>query len=595
MKTDILTPKDLFGIQVRYAIPPFQRPYVWTQDKQWEPLWNDMRNVAENYLEKLEELGGLDNKEVEAEQRTNPHFLGTIVLQHVPTPTKHIGKREVIDGQQRVTTLQLLLDAIQLICEEKDLGENAKWLLKFVTNGDTAEAHHTFKLWPTRADQDAFRHTMDNRLAIRGFEDSLIVEAHEFFQLQVRQWIGNCSSLIEHRMNALVVAAMTKLQMVVIDLNPQDDPNVIFETLNARGTPLEQSDLIKNFVLSTNRESNLWEGLDDEWWREEVRQGRLHRLRLDMLINYWLTMRTSAEVGPSEVFDVFHKQVDECNLIPVMSAVKEDLENYRRFETKSSRTHEEDIFHYRMDAMQVGVITPVLLLLLSTEHEVRIRAFHALESFLVRRMICRQTTKDYNRLILDLAEKLQQDSGLQTADKVVAGFLKEQTADSREWPSDKTVADSITVNPLYRLLTRKRLRLVLEGIEGRLRLSPKSEQPDVPKELTIEHLMPQGWKGNWPLPPGTEENRELAEDERNKLIHTIGNLTLANRKLNSSMSNSPWEDKRNELEGHSTLMLNKELILHSCWDEDSIRDRSKEMAKLISECWPGPDSRVWQF
>ena len=592
METNILNLKGLFGKGVRYAIPPFQRPYVWTQDKQWESLWDDVRNCAENYLEKL---GGLDNREVEAEQRTKPHFLGAIVLQHVLTPTRAIEKREVIDGQQRVTTLQLLLDAIQVICEEKALDGHAQRLLQLVTNKNPPKDHHIFKLWPTSADQDAFRHAMDNGLAVSDFEDSLIVQAHEFFQLQVRQWIGNCASLIEHRMDALEVAVTTKLQMVVIDLNLQDDPNVIFETLNARGTPLEQSDLIKNFVVSSNRESNLWEGLDDEWWREEVRQGRLHRLRLDMLINYWLTMRTSAEVGPSEVFDVFRKQIDECSLVPVMSAVKEDLENYRRFETES-RTREEDIFHYRMNVMQVGVITPVLLLLLSAEHEVRICAFHALESFLVRRMICRQTTKDYNRLILDLAEKLQQDGGLRTSDKVVAGFLKGQTADSREWPSDKAVADSMTVNPLYRLLTRKRLRLVLEGIEGRLRLSPKSEQSDVPENLTIEHLMPQGWRErSWPLPSGTQENKEFAEDERNKLIHTIGNLTLANMRLNSSMSNSPWEDKRNELEGHSTLMLNKKLISHSCWDEDSIRDRSKEMAKLVSECWPGPDSQVWRF
>ena len=101
---------------MRYTIPPFQRHYVWSQDDQWEPLWEDVRNVAENYLEELE---GSDNG-VEAEQRTSPHFLGAVILKQVPTAAKDIDQREVIDGQQRMTSLQLLLDAIQQICEELD-------------------------------------------------------------------------------------------------------------------------------------------------------------------------------------------------------------------------------------------------------------------------------------------------------------------------------------------------------------------------------------------------------------------------------------------------------------------------------------------
>ena len=110
MKTDILTPKELFRKDVHYTIPPFQRPYVWTQDDQWEPLWENVCNVAEDYLEQRDT--GSDS--VEAEANTKPHFLGAIVLQQVATAARHIEQREVIDGQQRVTTLQLLLDAVQL-------------------------------------------------------------------------------------------------------------------------------------------------------------------------------------------------------------------------------------------------------------------------------------------------------------------------------------------------------------------------------------------------------------------------------------------------------------------------------------------------
>ena len=306
MHTDILTPKDLFQREVRYTIPPFQRPYVWSQDNQWEPLWEDVRNVAENYLE---ELDNSDDNGVEAEQRTTPHFLGAVVLKQVPTAAKDIDQREVIDGQQRMTTLQLLLDAIQQICEESDqpyAKGAARRLAKLVTNDEELigdDKLQVFKLWPTRSDRDAFRHAMDNGLAANDFEEKLIVQAHEFFQLQVKKWLEDTAGPIEHRIDALEAAATSMLQMVVIDLGSKDDPNLIFETLNARGTPLEQSDLIKNYVDSQEREGNIWGSLDDDWWRTEVRQGRLHRPRLDMLLNYWLAMRMGSEVFPSRVFD----------------------------------------------------------------------------------------------------------------------------------------------------------------------------------------------------------------------------------------------------------------------------------------------------
>ena len=468
--------------------------------------------------------------------------------------------------------------------------------IKLVTNDEELvgdDRLHIFKLWPTRGDREAFRHAMDNGLASKDFEESLIVQAHEFFQLQVRKWLQDATGPIEHRIDALEAAATSMLQMVVIDLGSQDDPNLIFETLNARGTPLEQSDLIKNFVLSEqrDRQGDVWGDLDDGWWRMEVRQGRLFRPRLDMLLNYWLAMRTGSDVSPTRVFDAFRSYVDGREVQAVMSMVKHDLVNYRDFESTGGRSPEEKSFYYHVDVMQARVITPVLLLLLSAEARTRIGAFNALESFLVRRMICRQTTKDYNRLVLELATRLR-GCELDKADTVTAGFLREQTADAREWPSDEAVAHALESSPLYRLLTRGRLRLVLEGVERRLRSSGKSEQPAVPKNLTIEHLMPVGWdKRDWPLPEGVDS--DAAAYQRNIRIHSIGNLTLATQKLNSSMSNDPWNNKRDELQEHSVLLLNNELLTQDTWDEETIRSRSLRMAELVSERWPGPASEEW--
>lgn len=593
MHTDILNPKDLFLKPVCFTIPPFQRPYVWTQDEQWEPLWDDVRNVAESYLEELERSGGNSG---EAEERIKPHFLGAVVLQQLTRPSKYIEQREVIDGQQRVTTIQLLLDAIQLVCEELGFSAPATRLSMLVLNNEDLvgeESDEIFKLRPSRTDRKAFRHAMHNGLAANDFEESLIVQAHEFFQQQVRKWIEDSPGSESERVDALEIASTAMLQVVVIDLSSKDDPNVIFETLNARGTPLEQSDLIKNFVLSEVQEDedgDIWAGLDDQWWRDEVTQGRLYRPRLDMLLNYWLAMRTGTEVGPSKVFDVFRSFTSERNIRDVMLEVRCDMSHYQHFMIEKRTPDEEQFFYRTFEVMKAGVVTPVLLLLLSAGLNVRLGAFRALESFLVRRMICRQTTKDYNRLILDLASKLR-ESGLENADRLVASFLKEQKAYSREWPRDETVAGTLEISPLYRLLTRGRLRLVLEGIESQLR-SSKAEQPDVPKNLTIEHLMPVGWsRKNWPLPHGVNEmaGREI----RNRIVHTIGNLTLVTQKLNSSMSNSRWKSKREALLKHSMMSLNSELSTVPQWNEESISLRSRRMAKLIAKCWPGPDSSEW--
>ena len=280
-----------------------------------------------------------------------------------------------------------------------------------------------------------------------------------------------------------------------------------------------------------------------------MRQGRLLRPRLDMIFNYWLEMRTGSDVSPSRVFDDFRRYVDKNDLSSVMETIRRDLATYRDYESKEGRNSDEKLFYYRTDVMQARAITPLLLLLLEVDPVTAIGSLNVLESFLIRRMICRQTSKDYNRLTLELTSRIQ-EGGLYRADEVTTEFLKEQTAYSREWPSDEAVTHALAASPLYRLLTRGRLRLVLEGIESRLRATGKSEQPDVPKYLTIEHLMPVGWKeDNWPLPGKIDSETETLQ--RNSLIHTIGNLTLVTQKLNSSLSNSHWEHKRGGLQEHS--------------------------------------------
>ena len=130
MKVDILSLKKLFQQDIRYVIPTFQRPYVWNQEEQWEPLWDDVRNVAEEYLDQLEIVG--PDQRAQAEERTGAHFMGAVVVQQQPTPAAEIDVRHVIDGQQRLTTLQLLADATQEVVEDLGQAPVAKRLAKLV-------------------------------------------------------------------------------------------------------------------------------------------------------------------------------------------------------------------------------------------------------------------------------------------------------------------------------------------------------------------------------------------------------------------------------------------------------------------------------
>ena len=250
METNILNAKALFQRDIRYIVPDFQRRYVWTRYRQWEPLWVDVIGTAERYLEELERSG---NNRVRAERNTPNHFLGAIVIQQVHTPSRDIERRDVIDGQQRMTTLQLLLDAVQYVFERMKLKPESRRLSRYVANDKelAADEDQIFKLLPTRGDREAFKHAMHNGLATDGFEDSQIVRAHQFFQTESKEWIESETNPDAQllRIEALETVVTSMLEMVVIDLDADEEPHVIFETLNARGTPLVESDLIKNYVM----------------------------------------------------------------------------------------------------------------------------------------------------------------------------------------------------------------------------------------------------------------------------------------------------------------------------------------------------------
>lgn len=592
MDVNLRSLTDLFVQPVQYEIPRFQRPYVWKRDRQWVPLWVDVQHTAERILA-AESTGS---------PQPQPHFMGAVVFQQIPNVTGSLTRRIVVDGQQRLTTLQLLLDAAQEVFEGSGIAEPAARLEALVLNqaafrGDRAD--NAFKVWPTDGDQAPFRRAMTNDLSSAEWADSRVVEAHQFFRDQIEQWVGEGDDGLDEgstdRAEALEQALSRLLELVVIDLRSSDDPHIIFETLNARGTPLRQSDLMKNMVLheaaKTGVANEVTWPFEDAWWDADIRQGRLYRPRVDVFLNYWLVMRSLREVGAADIFSTFRRQYNQGDH-GAIERIAADIANvgeaYRRLEVDELDSVWTD-FAYRWKAMQAAVVTPVLLWLLASKVAPShvSRALKALESYLVRRMVCRMTTRGYNRVFVDLLRRLQQ-AGPERAGDTVVQFLCERKGYATLWPNDNLVLDAISTTPLYRLLTRGRLRMVLEGTEQELRTT-KTEDQAVPSDLTIEHIMPRGWRGVWPRPePGM--GPEGPEERRDRLLNSLGNLTLVTQPLNSALSNGPWADKRKGMSRHSTLFLNKDLLEHSSaddqWDEEAIHARAARLHGAFVNAWP---------
>lgn len=607
MKADTLTVKKVFGKDIRYLVPLFQRPYVWTKEDQWEPLWEDVTNVAEALMAQLAVVG--PDEAAQAEEATPPHFLGAVVLDQPTNSVADIETRGVIDGQQRLTTLQLLLDAVQFTVAKYADKRSAKLLEKLVLNDPDVitVSDHAFKVWPTTVDQDAFRAAMDDNTDPADHQDSPVVQAHAFFADAAEQWInegGEDDRL--RRIGALSTTLQGLLQMVVIELEPHDNAQVIFETLNARGTPLLASDLVKNLLLQTAEKQHqdvhalyekYWKTFDErDFWRKEVRQGRLTRPRIDVFLYYWLIMRRGEEVPTTNVFPVFGKYL--ASLSAKVESVMADLaacgDIYRRFDDIPASSP-EGTFMYRWLTLDAQALTPVVLWLFQRsaaelQPQSRLAALKAIESWLVRRTLCRLTTKGYNTLFLNLLQELTKDvSG--DAGTTTTGFLAEKTADAWLWPTDDQVREALAVVPLYTLLTRGRLRMILEALEDAYR-GPKSEDEFVARgRLTIEHLMPQAWREHWAMPAEADDDPAVV-GRRDRILHSIGNLTLVTAALNPALSNSAWAVKAPEIGKHSVLHLNKRIVDEHAgsWDEETIALRASHLADQAIAVWPRPAS-----
>jgi hypothetical protein len=586
---------NLFAGEWTYTVPLFQRPYVWDKAR-WEPLWEDVVRVVEEARR--------------GTPKVRPHFLGSVVLQQSQTKITEGPRREVIDGQQRLTTLQLLLKAVADVLENDETTADAgRPLRRLLRNADAPPADKVaaFKVWPTNVDRVRFCGVMLGDGEARPENGNRFAAAYSFFRQEVQLWLddaGDDKLARVARGQALSATLRQRLQLIALNLTADDQAQVIFETLNARGTPLLPADLIKNLLLRRAEEEGddaaalyqaYWHKFDadEAYWRRQVGRGHTARPRVDLFLVQFLSAKTHGIISAGQLYESFadwladggkdRKTVEHMEEVARFSGIYRLLDDANDADGDRVATCAA-----RLRAMDFTTAMPVLLYLCADSgHEATDIAEAAtwIESFLVRRMVCGLNTRGYGTLFADLLGSIADVGREASAAHVVANFLLRSEMENALWPDDGAFAQAWRSQPIYSTLRRDRLAMMLRALEGALR-SPKHDPVPIPRTLHVEHLLPRNWRVRWPLPEGAGPDAALVRDAA---LHTIGNLTLLTAKLNQSLSDAPWNEKRPALQEYGLMALNGALARQDTWNEAAICERSEKLLLKALTVWPRPN------
>lgn len=600
MKTDVVKPKEVFYNPTRLVVPLFQRPYVWSKETQWAPLWEDIVRLIEV---------------IQHHNQNATHFLGAIVIQQVPAALGGLPTWNVIDGQQRLTTLQILLDALHRQLLLRGWDQLAGQILPLIENPSDYRVteEDRYKLWPTNRDRDGFVSIMSapTPTNYETVVSSRLSEAHRYFSAVISDWIGDGDDAVV-RARTLVPAVLDRLEIASIRLDANEDAQAIFETLNARGTPLSAADLIKNFVFQNldvpaveaeKAYQSYWAEFETPWWEQLITTGRITNSRSSLFLWQWLTARTLSEFPIREVFSQFKHYVNtvEKDISSLLPRIKAAADQYRAVIDGSERPNGPltrlELFSYRIGALDSEIARPLIIWLGEPEQagipaRDKDRVLAVMESWLVRRALVKTATQGANRFIIDVIRHLREQPQDALPD-VLVEYLAANHTPVGYWPGDDEVGDALRGARAYTKYRRVRLRMVLEALEDAKRGYPDGKQlamgPVARGKGTVEHLLPQKWRKHWG--DGLTEDEQIVRDEA---LHQLGNLTLVTQKLNSTINNGPWSAKREYFLNYDDVLITKDAInlARDGWDVPVIEQRTEHLIDQILAIWPVPDGHV---
>ncbi len=547
---------DFLKKSPQFVIPIYQRTYSWSE-KECLQLWEDILRTG-------------SNEEITA------HFVGSIV--YVEKGLYSVANQSqllVIDGQQRLTTITLLIEALarSLGDGEPIEGFSAKTLRDYYLIDPREEGEKKYKLILSQTDKASLTALLDN---IPEPQDSSvrIKENFDFFINKIAEEKNNLSSICN---------GLAKLIIVDISLNrDQDNPQLIFESLNSTGLELSQADLIRNYILM-GLEPELQSNLYNQYWRPmEIDFGQEgYAVYFDGFMRHYLTVKTGVIPKEREVYEAFkqhaHSQKDSG-----VEALVADIRAFAKYYCAMALNAETDselkmTFH-DLRELKVDVAFPFLLELyhdydkqiLSADELLKI--VRLVESYVFRRAICSIPTNSMNKTFSNFSRNLKKDRYLES---VQANFLL--LPSYRRFPDDEEFKREIKLKDIYNFRSRSYWLRRLENYERKERVPVA--------EYTIEHIMPQNenLSDEWKTELGPEWERI-----QNTYLHTLGNLTLTG--YNSEYSDRPFIEKRNMKGGfvESPLRLNKEIADKEHWTEQDILDRAETLSEQVTKVWLAP-------
>jgi hypothetical protein len=622
MRADAYRLEVVLGERQQWVVPVYQRHYAWetAEDKQLPKLWADLRDEAIDRLEARDSF---------------PHYFGALIFSEPPNQAYGaVRRRFLVDGQQRITTFQLVLIAIRETSRQHQITRLVDVIDAYLFNEKSTSMldadRERFKLWPSSYDRQLYKHIVERTPAalrkvqpqyfykngnlIKGAAPNLLRAYHFLLEVLDAFIVERTTSdhdKIETILEAVLGGFLSGFQIVVIQLDANDDAQEIFASLNGLGEPLSPFDLIRNEVFHRARTTGeddqrlfdeRWAFFEKPFWTEHVRQGRFKRARADHLISHVVIAETAREVNVGKIATEYQRYAKDRAFPTVASELDVLLTHaatYEEMEQSPStgitariagvlRIWDLSTFHPFIFAVNANII----------DNDHKLALYGLLEAYVVRREVCNLTSKNYNKVVTGFVKSVQQ----QIPDPVdeFLNHLRSLTGDASRMPSDVEIVDAFVRLDSYHQIPTPRLRFILEQIEYGMRT--KNDEATVSTRiLTIEHVMPQRWARHWPLPDGTiapcespieaaTKNYALTDtmkslmEARRRSIDVMGNLTLLTASLNPSISNGPWADKKEKI-AKSLLAMNRDIADKPVWAEAAIERRSKDLAIIANKIW----------
>lgn len=555
MKADAIKLLDFIGKsqEKQFVIPIYQRVYSWEKE-QCKQLWDD-----------IVKTGGND--------QMNGHFIGSIVFVQDGIYTTSHNELLIIDGQQRLTTITLLLTALRdhLNDEDEFLEKFSRQKIqnRYLINSDE-KGDKKFKLILSDSDKDTLLYLIDKDRR-KSSEPSLkIMENFKLFE----EWIRKNTDKLE-----TIFKGLDKLMVVEISLERgKDNPQLIFESMNSTGKDLTQTDLIRNYILM-GLEPEKQEIFYKKYWRAMEEDFKQNETLFNRFVRHYLTIKTREIPNINKVYEAFKRYQQERGI--ETEVLLQDLQKYCGYFCQIAFKKEADkdlnkALSFLVD-LEMDVVYPLLLELYSDYSDGVlskadfIPTIYLTESYICRRAVCGLGSKGLNKIFPSFTKKINKDQYLES---IEAHFLSLEKTTGK-FPKDSEFRDSFITIDFYKL---QKIKYFLERLE-----KFDTEEPVDTQKCNTEHIMPQTLTPKWQRDLG--ENFEAIHE---KYLHTIGNLTLTG--YNEKYSNNSFQEKRDMEKGfkQSPLKLNQSLKDLESFGEKEIEKRANDLADWALKIWTYP-------